>query len=391
MGYQEAQLLGTLRISKMVSALVDPREIPGDLLFLKRTPIVPTTDSEIIARVLNQIVTADIIADDQAAHTYAAQRVKFEMNHIPNIKIGQTMTASTLQLYNQISAAPQAATGDISMFTDYLRNAVNNVIRGVRQRMEALIIAMHCDVMSPAYSKLGIMFGSDVTWGMWPDLKTTALYAWSDTVNATPIDDLLNLALVGSTKYGKVYDRVTMSTALFREMIATAQFQSRAKVFIPAQLVTGAYTGFFSLVNLKQQRALAVDILGMDVELYDARYPQMANDGTPPSYTPYLQLNTAILSMKSNDNDRNIMDFGNTMPTETLMGEAPSIIGGGFPTPQYGPIAYSALTNAQLNPPGYTTWGVARGFPRKFDQAATAALTAGVVIDILSPTIDFST
>ena len=389
MAYAEEQILTTLRIGKMANALVDPRLMPGNLRYLKRTPIVNTFDSEIIARVLNQVLTADIIADDQASHVYSGQKVKFELNRVPKIKVGYAMTETMIQLWNQIKmqAAPDPAS--VSMFTDYQRNAVANVILGVQQRMEALIVAMHIDQVSPAYNRLGIQFGSDVSWGMWPDLKGVSAYGWADTVNSTPVNDLLGLKLIGATRYGKDYDRVTLSTALFRAMLATQEFQSKAKLYVPAQLAAGTYSSYFPLANLTQQQQFAQNVLGMDIDLYDTRHPQPQTNGSPAVYTPYLPLNVAELSQKSDDNNANVMDWGNTMPVETQMGQVPGIIGGGFPTPQYGPVAYAALANPQLDPPGYVTYGVARGFPRKYDQAATAVMSCGTIPDILAPTLAF--
>lgn len=391
MGFQETALLSTLRISKTVSAIVDPRLIPGDLRFLKRTPITPTVDGEILARVLNQALTADVIVDDQASHVYAAQRVQFELNHIPKIKIGMSMTESMIQLFNALKATPTPASADINTINNYRETMVTNVIRGVQQRMEALIVAMNTDQVAPSYSRLGILFGSDVSWGMWSDLKVVAGVAWSDPVNATPVNDIWGLKLVGSTKYGKNYDRLSLSTAGFREMIATAEFQAKAKLFVPAQLASLSYSSYLPLANIQQQVAFAQNIIGMEIELDDARHPQPQSDGTQPIYTPYLPLNLAVLGEKSNDNNPNIMDWGNTMPAETMMGDAPGLIGGGFPTPQYGPVSYAALANPALDPPGYNVYGVARGFPRKFDRAATACLNIGTVADILTPTINFGT
>lgn len=389
MGYQEAAVLSSLRISKTVNALVDPRLVPGDLRFLKRTPIVPTSDYEIIGRVLNQVLTADIIADDQASHVYAAQRVKFELNHVPKIKIGISMTENMIQLYQSIANSSSPNSNDVQAFGNYQQTSVKNVLRGVQQRMEALIVAMNCDQVSPTYSRLGIQFGNGLSWGMWSDLKGVSAYAWTDPTNSTPVDDLLALKLVGSARYGKNYDRVTMSTPAFRLMIATANFQSRAKLYIPAQLVGGAYSSYFSLANLQQQQAFAQNVLGMDIELYDTRHPQPSTAGGAPVYTPYLPLNLVVLSEKANDNNENVMDWGNTMPTETLMNQAPGIIGGGFPQPAYGPVAYAALADSRLDPAGYIYYGVARGFPRKFDQAATSVLNIGTVSDPISATLQF--
>jgi len=385
MGYQEAAILSTLRIAKTVNALVDPRLIPGDLRFLKRTPIVPTVDGEIISRVLNQVLTADIIADDQRSHVYAAVRVKFELNHIPKIKIGVSMSEAMISIFNAIKQSPTPDSADVDRFANYQQQVLKNVIRGVQQRMEALIVAMNCDQVSPSYNRLGIQFGSDISWGMWSDLKVVVGNAWSDPVNGTPVNDMLGLKLIGSTKYGKDYNRVTMSTAAFRLAIATAEFQAKARQYLAPNV---SYINL-PLANIQQQQQIAGNVLGMEVELYDARHPQPSTSGGAPVYTPYLPLNFAILSQTSNDNNENIMDFGNTMPVETMMGQAPGIVGGGFPAPAYGPIGYAALADARLDPPGYIYYGVGRGFPRKYDQAATAVLNVGTVADIIAPSIVF--
>ena len=217
------------------------------------------------------------------------------------------------------------------------------------------------------------------------DLKVTTGTPWAaNAATATPIDDMLNIKLIGSTRYGVDYDRITMSTAAFRKMLATAEFQAKAKIQFRSDL---AIQTNFSLYNLEQQKSFASAVLGMAIRFYDARYWVPANDGTTSS-APYLPLNKVIIDMTSSDNDPLVQDFANGITTEsrissllpnTGIGLAAGGLIGQFDRAARGPVAYSTVES--MNPPNITMWGVARGFPRKFMLQANAVLDVGAITD----------
>lgn len=374
------QLLEALRLTRIMQSLQDVRLLPADLKFLARTPIVPAEDSEIMARFTGYVTIADIIADDQQAVVYTTDKISFESTAIPNIKHGKPLTQAML---NQLQAINAGMVADMGLFSDYRNRMIDSLLLGVRQRMEALIVAMAIDAIS--YDRLGIKITSG-GWGMPSDLKITPAVSWDNPTTATPVDDIWGARLIASTRYGQTYDRVTMSTQAFRYMIATTEYQNKARTYLAPNV---------SFVNLSQSDLnsmtnLAANVLGMAIELYDSRYWTQAADGTLSS-TPYLPVTKVVLSSTTDDNDPTAFDFANGVTTESIVSSlAPSNAIGDLGGPMRGPIAYSTIANANLNPPQIQMWGVARGFPRKFRRQATAVLTVGTFSDSIDPTAPFS-
>ncbi len=374
------QPLEALVLARVIQQLQDTRLMPGDLRFLGRTPLVPAVDDEIMARFTGYVTIADIIADDQKAVVYSTDKISYEGTNIPNLKHGRALNQSMLNQLDSIARNnPQA---DMTLFRNYRNRVLDGLLLGVRQRMEALLVAMALDGLS--YDRLGIIM-SNVTWGMPSDLKATPNTSWDTANTATPVDDILAVALIGSTRYGQTFNRVTMSTPAFRYMIATTEFQSKARAYLAPNV---SYTNL-AIANLEQQRALAQNVLGMQIELYDSRYWTQNENGTLTS-APFLPITKVILSNTADDNDPMAMDFANGIVTESIVADlVGSNIIGSLGGPQRGPVAYATPTSTDLNPPGVTMWGVARGFPRKHKLQATAVLTVGSFSDQIDPTATF--
>ena len=132
---------------------------------------------------------------------------------------------------------------------------------------------------------------------------------------------------------------------------------------------------------------IAQNVLGMAIELYDARYFQQAADGSMSS-APFLPITKVILSSTASDNNAMVQDFANGVVVES---QVASLLGGslsGLGGPQRGPVGYATADEA-LNPPQITYWAVARGFPRKKLFQANACLTVGTFSDSISATVPF--
>jgi len=373
------QLLEALRLTRMMQSLQDVRLLPADLKFLARTPIVPAEDSEIMARFTGYVTIADLIADDQQAVVYVTDKVTFESTAIPNIKHGKPLTQAMI---NQLSAINAGMVADMGLFSDYRNRMLDSCLLGVRQRMEALLVAMAIDALT--YDRLGIKISS-ASWGMPSDLKVTPSTPWDTAGSATPVDDIWGVRLIARTRYGQDYNRATMSTQAFRYMIATTEFQNKAKVFFPSGIT---FTNL-STSDLASMTNLAQNVLGMQIELYDSRYWSQGADGALTS-TPYLPIVKVVLSNSGDDNDPTAFDFANGVTTESQVSSfAPSSAIGDLGGPTRGPIAYATLANVNLNPPQVQMWGVARGFPRKFRLQSTAVLTVGSFSDTIDPTAPF--
>lgn len=380
------QPLIATRLTRVIQELQDVREMPQDLKFLGRTAVVNATDAEITERFIGRAQIADIIADDQQAAVYSFGRFSNETVNIPNLKLGLNLTQSQI---NQLNALAGAGTVENSPLLGMYQRWGEAGLLGVRQRMEALIIAMQTDALT--YDRLGIKLNG-VTWGMPSDLKVTSTITWDHdsgggTYDATPVTDTLALKLVASQRYGVNYDRMTLSTTAFNYMTRTVEFINRARLYF--SLNSSIAGNVLPLQNVQYMQTLAAPILGMkEIELYDARYWSQDTTGLVTS-TRFMPVNQVILSQTSDDNNGGVMDFANAVVVES---QVANLIGnamvGSLPAGQYGPISY-ATAPPDLNPPNITVWSVARGWPRKWMRASTAVMTVGSFSDAITVGVPF--
>lgn len=371
---QNLEFLNVARVNGVMMGLQDPRTIPQELVFLKRTPVVPAMDEEITARFYGTTYAADLIMDDQRANVYQEGRFQFETNKIPNLKVGIGINQTMLNVLDRMSNG-FASPSEKGMFSNWETKTLNKVLLGIRQRMEHLIVSMMCDGLN--YNRLGIVLNG-VTWGMFSDLKVTVGTSWDQAGSATPVNDVLTVKLTARVRYNIVYDRMTMSTQAFRYMVATTEFQAKARMYLAPNV---SYVNL-TLADLDMQMKIAIAVFQMEVELYDARFWQQDSYGIQYQ-TPYLPVTQVLLTSKANDNNQSAYDFANAVVTETMVAQMTggSVVGGAFNTSRVGPVAYATPANANLNPPGVTYWGVSRGFPRKFMQQSSACLTVGTFTD----------
>src|SRR6516165_11739644 len=204
--------LSSARFKMIIQTLAGRLDTTQPLIFLNRVPVVNAFDDEIVGRFTGRILAADIIADDQEAAVYESQKLELVTTQIPNLKLGQRLSQTIINRLNRMQMG--ALLPSDNDYMEAWNNALaENLIMGVRQRMNMLICAMQCDGLN--YQRLGIqMIGA--TWGMPSNLKVTSTNQWSvDGINpnasATPISDILVVANeVAPDNYGIRYDRVTM-------------------------------------------------------------------------------------------------------------------------------------------------------------------------------------
>lgn len=376
------RFLDSARINRIVRTLADELESVGmrRLLGLQRTPIVNADDNEIVGKFKGQFVAADVISDDQEAAVYdTVGQFEFVATEIPNLKLGSRVSQ---HMINRLARLRQNVSGanDVKYFTDWENTLAESLVTGVRQRMNALIMAMWMDASS--YDRYGIKL-TDASWGTPANLKPVAATAWNNTA-ATPITQILTLKNdVGAELHGEDYNRVTMSAKAFRNMIKTTEYQALLggelrfdfrTAGIDATGGTSVHQG--SAMNMSDygmHRQLVANLLGMELELYDGHFFERSNNGNR-SQVRYLPEDAVILSDSRDDNDGNAMDFANGIVTESIV--SPLIGHGGIGGESFGPIAYFT-GNENLNPPDIVAWSVARGFPRKHRETATAVVRTG--------------
>lgn len=374
------QILSAARVTTVMSALQDRRGVDRRLSFLSRTPVVPAAEGEIMARFMGQILIADLIADGQRAGLYSPGKMFLETTSVPNLKLGTALNQDQLNMLDQALAG---VTVQDDLFPATETKIIDNLRIGVQFRMEALIVAAKLGSVTD-YDRLGIKL-QGVDFGMPSDLKITVANEWTDTGNATPVTDILIAKRLGQVKYGIVYDRAVMTLAAFNAMIATTEFQNKARTYLAPNV---SFTNL-NAADTDFQRNLAQNVLGLkEIEIKDERYWQENTDGSIKSY-PFLPLNKVILESTQSDNDASVLDFANGVVTESKIARVQgSPIQGQLPANARGPVGYQT---AEHNPPSISYWGVGRGFPRRHYQQATAVLTIApdVGTGSIEETIDF--
>lgn len=371
---ENLRFLQATRINAIMDALQDAREVPPDLVWSSRIGDVPAMDEEIMARFVGRMQIADLIADDSQAVVYQAGKFSFESSAVPNLKHGVSVNQAML---NQLRTLQGRVADDMGVFSQYENRTIDGLLTGIRWRKEALFVAMLIDGFS--YNRLGIKM-SNVSWGMPSDLKVTPSISWDNAATATPVNDVLAVVLIGKVRYGITFNRISMSTTDFRYMIATTEFQNKARLYLAPNV---SYANL-PLANLDQQRTIAEAVLGMTIELNDGRYWTQDASGVQTS-APFHPVGKVVLTDSTNDNNTAAMDFANGVVTESIVAD---LVGSGMigslGGPQTGPVAYATAANPQLNPPGIVYWGVARGFPRKHLLQASAVLTVGTYGDVIA-------
>jgi hypothetical protein len=328
----------------------------------------------VVGRFTGRVFAADIITDDSEAAVYESAKLELVTTQVPNLKLGQRLGQTML---NRLARMRQGALlpSDVNYMDEWFNRLAQNLVLGVRQRMNMLICAALIDNLR--YNRLGVnVVGS---FGMPNILKVVPAIPWTldgtnPNVNALPLDDILVLAnQIAADNYGIRYNRVTMSSKAFRFILGTTQFANRSSL-IAGFPVTAA------MVNVADQPTMQATLgrlLNMEVELYDTAYWERGEDGTK-TRTRVLPANVVLLTNTENDGDGNVMDFANTPVTEGIVG---ALTGGEPGQPNlgadaYGPVGYFT-GREDFNPPDITAWSVARGMPRRHAPEVSGTLTVG--------------
>lgn len=363
------QMFMAIRVTRMLQALDDERNLPANLVWSGRTPDVPAVDGEIMARFRGRVQIADLIADDQKAAVYSAGEFKTETANIPNLKHGQLLTQEQLKQFESLGVfnnVPPGPNGNVNLLEEMENGILDNLLLGIRQRKESICVARVLGGFS--YDRLGIRM-NNVSWGAPADLNITPATPWTDHTNATPVTDILTAKEIALVRYGIRYNRLTLPSSAFRHMVQTTEFQNQAKLF----LTPGLTFANLSIQNTEQMTMLAKNVLDIEfIETYDSRYWTQDDAGTLNSYR-FWPLNKVALTDTNSDNNRGVADFAHGIPTEvTVTNMVPTSMIGRLPAGTYGPIGYAS---ADHNPPQVTYWGVDRGWTRKHLLQESAVLT----------------
>jgi hypothetical protein len=370
------------RITGVMRGLTDPRLQPVPLIWNSRVPDVPATDEEVTARYVSTLLIADLIADDAKAVTYSQGRFQFQSTQVPNIKMGIAMNQAMINALERIRAMGGVQNDDTGFFTDRYNQNIADAKYGVELRKEVFKLGMLLDGFS--YDRLGIKM-ANATFGMYSDLKVTVSTSWATSASATPLTDINTVRSLAQQRYGINLNRATMSTPALRAMVATTEYQNQVKSINFAVLL-GAPQPAAPLQTDQLLRRQAEVIIGgtgepFTIEIDDRRYWFQDNAGALTSNRVH-PINKVLLTSTANDGNRQAYDFADCPVTEGIVASVvgTNVIGGNLPRGR-GPIGYATPADPNLNPPGIVTWAVARGAPRKFQNASSAVLTVGTLTE----------
>lgn len=365
--------LNSTRLTRVVNAIQDVREIPGSLANLGRCPQVPAINDEIIGHFIGRVYIADVISDGQRARSHKAGRVIPQSYSLPNIKVGYQLNEADLKSFHEWGLR---GTDGEDAFSRWQENKLGFSLLGVRQRQEQMITGMKVDALD--YAGFGV--SGSVTWGMPSDLKVTVGTAWTDASNATPVDDILTLKLTAKAKYGETYNRIEMSLSAFQLMIATTNFINRVKS-IPLTLTNYEYTNL-SRYDIETQVKLASTLLGMELIVRDDRYWFIDGEGNELSYR-YHPINMVVLSDSQDDGREDAWDFAVGTAAEALMSDiaGTQVIGGAVERVENAPVSFAT---SQFNPPQVELWTSMVGFPRKHRKSMHARINVGTVTESIA-------
>jgi hypothetical protein len=297
---------------------------------------------------------------------------------LPNIKIGQNIDQAQINMLERLQTGAARAAEEDAAF-DWEQRIGENIVQGVRERMNQLACAMMLDTFS--YNRFGVQFAA--SWGMPSSLKVTVGVLWSldggttvNAANATPFADLFSMDLVDTNNFGLgPFDRVTMSGRAFDIMTSTNEFAAKAAPLLG--LAFQATPAALRTLDRPAMMQITQKAFGKTVVIDDKTIREPHADGTTTT-ARVLPLNKVLLDRTSNGPRE--WDFGNGVVTESLvasltggvtLGDNPKMMMGAA----YGPLGYYTAQSPDLNPPGINAWGVARAFPRRHVIECSAVLT----------------
>jgi hypothetical protein len=198
------------------------------------------------------------------------------------------------------------------------------------------------------------------------------------------LTDINTVRAIAQQRYGINLNRATMTTPALRALVAQTEYQNQIKSVNLTVLLGGA-APTAPLQGDGLLRRLAEQVISgtgepFTIEIDDRRYWSQDTGGAITSNRVH-PINKVLLTSTQNDGNGSAYDFANVVCTESIVANmlGSSVIGT-IPSGR-GPIGYATHASANLNPPGIITWAVARGAPRKHQNAASAVLTVGTLTE----------
>lgn len=368
--------LATGRILAIIDEILPVVEQAGGRLANSRVADQDATNGEVLMKVKRQPVAADVIQFGQVARVIKPQQVRTQQLVVPKLKHGQQFEEGFIELLTRLENGI-ANSEDRFSIDNQIAQSLEDLINGVLDRQEILNNHMLTGGVVNSYDAYGIQFSGDL-WGTPSNLKSVPATKWDVTATATPIANIRAMAAVMTDTYGNKPNRFTAPQAVLNAIYATDEYKNNLASFgflnlSAAQLVQLAANPEFQLTMLQA-------MLGnIAIEAYDKSTNVENADGSLTSVR-FLPAETTYLSNSANDNNTTWSRFANTPCPEAIVNNLVPGMFGRFPSGRTrGPLGYVTAANAQLNPPGMTTWAVKCGFPERRREAVT-----GVIYDVLT-------
>lgn len=366
---QGLDLLAVKRVNTIMMELRDQRDLRQPLTFLSATPTMDATDGQILGRFRGNVYISDIIFEGATAIVKGGQKYSTETWKIPKIKHGNLIDEEMLALLIRLEAGGGTRFDELSV-RGYVANRIDDILRGIDERKELMIIAMYLDTFS--YDRGGVKI-SGAGWGAPAAMKTTVSVYWTSPTTALPITDISTQAQNDLEVYGEMRNRITLRSEDLRLIFATDEFKDKAVLFHPFPPPAGTFP---LTASLGQQTEILTKMLdGMVIRTIDGRYWDQLPDGDEESGN-YWPLGKVMLDNTDNDGNARAAYLGNAVVTETAVSAMADVGGvvGRFEGQQSGPVAYTVASYA-LNPPDLTIWGVQKCWPVRYRQGLASILT----------------
>jgi hypothetical protein len=313
---------------------------------------VTAEDEEIEPFIKSRLFAADITSDDPEATVYETQQFE-AISSIPNLKLGALISEQILTRMRNYRNGIRHK-NDYQFLSCYRNQLIQNLLVGLYTRMESILIGAAMGRLS--WSSLGIK--SDNIWDMPSDLNIILATPFRYAERSDSVDAIRHVIAVGK-KYNVDYDRITMATKTFKELINTRQLRSQANLDKYGK-------------DLEKVLKAVADFFNVKLELYDKTMLTRTPDGNSRRER-LLPEGKIIFSSSKLDNKPETLDWADAPVTECL-----DILKS--KTRKNKLANKNHLTgyfrgNSDTNPTQVRAWAVRRGWSRRHNKAVTACLT----------------
>jgi hypothetical protein len=174
--------LATVRLTSLIQQIESVNDA-APRLWTSRIPRVNRADEDILAKLTGSVIAADIISDDSKAVIRSFGSFEYSTNEVISYKHGAMFSATKLRELRRIERN-LATVGERGMFEDFIAYTQQNLLDGIRDRIELILCQMLID--DGDYDRLGIKM-SNISWGMPAAMKSTPGVPWSTAATATPV------------------------------------------------------------------------------------------------------------------------------------------------------------------------------------------------------------